>query len=565
MYVGGLVGEKEGDSLEIYNAYARGTFTADRVVGGLIGFSQGEVYIANAYFAGTLEKQDTLPSGGFTPSGFLSTLIDPINCTSVDVSLEDVFYDNTLYTGSSLFSNTGYATFQFQDVTSDVAGYLGVDLEFEYENSFFLFSGLNDGYFSLWGDRDYVLYMSEDEAVGVQLTFGSIVFDETDEFTNDNVSQYIYWEEMLDPEVIVRTGYTFKGWSSDTSGEDMVDVEMYELEGNTTLYAQWTSSNHSISFESNLGSLVDKITQAPDSVVTKPTDPTRAHYVFKGWFSDKECTAAYTFGKMPAEDITLYAAWSLEKFDVVFVDYDQRQLSSQSIAYGSSATAPSSPVRSGYRFMRWDEAYSTLTKNLTVTALYEKITEDISNASDGLDPKVEDLAEAINFTQAELDPLHSLKIKLDMTIESLDNLSSDNKALIEEFEADLLEDGLYTTLFIDINLFKVIDEVSSKVYTTDQPITITFKISESLYTKDFKLIKLHTNSEGVTSLTELEYTYNSETHEITFMTNEFSVFGLVSATTKLPYTGENTNSGLFFLILSLLLAVLSQKRKIFAK
>jgi uncharacterized repeat protein (TIGR02543 family) len=565
MYVGGLVGEKEGDSLEIYNAYARGTFTADRVVGGLIGFSQGEVYIANAYFAGTLEKQDTLPSGGFTPSGFLSTLIDPINCTSVDVSLEDVFYDNTLYTGSSLFSNTGYATFQFQDVTSDVAGYLGVDLEFEYENSFFLFSGLNDGYFSLWGDRDYVLYMSEDEAVGVQLTFGSIVFDETDEFTNDNVSQYIYWEEMLDPEVIVRTGYTFKGWSSDTSGEDMVDVEMYELEGNTTLYAQWTSSNHSISFESNLGSLVDKITQAPDSVVTKPTDPTRAHYVFKGWFSDKECTAAYTFGKMPAEDITLYAAWSLEKFDVVFVDYDQRQLSSQSIAYGSSATAPSSPVRSGYRFMRWDEAYSTITKNLTVTALYEKITEDISNASDGLDPKVEDLAEAINFTQAELDPLHSLKIKLDMTIESLDNLSSDNKALIEEFEADLLEDGLYTTLFIDINLFKVIDEVSSKVYTTDQPITITFKISESLYTKDFKLIKLHTNSEGVTSLTELEYTYNSETHEITFMTNEFSVFGLVSATTKLPYTGENTNSGLFFLILSLLLAVLSQKRKIFAK
>ncbi|NTW96830.1 MAG: LPXTG cell wall anchor domain-containing protein, partial [Erysipelotrichaceae bacterium] len=85
--------------------------------------------------------------------------------------------------------------------------------------------------------------------------------------------------------------------------------------------------------------------------------------------------------------------------------------------------------------------------------------------------------------------------------------------------------------------------------------------SESLYTKEFKLIRLHTNSEGVTRLTELEYTYNSETHEITFKTNEFSVFGLVSATTKLPYTGAKSNSGVLLLMISILLAFLSSKRK----
>ena len=242
MYVGGLVGEKEGDILEIYNAYARGTFTADRVVGGLIGFSQGEVYIANAYFAGTLEKQDSVPAGGSTPSGFFSTLIDPINCTNVDVSLEDVFYDNTLYTGSSLFSDTGYPTFQFKDVTSDVAGYLNVDLEFEYENSFFLFSGLNDGYFSLWGDRNYIFFISEDEKVDMQLTFGRILMEGTDEFYNPNVKEYIYWEYRILPVVITRTGFVLKGWSTDALGENMIDEDTYYFEDSTMLYAQWTES-----------------------------------------------------------------------------------------------------------------------------------------------------------------------------------------------------------------------------------------------------------------------------------------------------------------------------------
>jgi hypothetical protein len=242
MYVGGLVGEKEGDILEIYNAYARGTFKADQVVGGLIGFSQGEVYIANSYFAGTLEKEESAPAGGFTPSGSFQTLIDPINCSDVDVSLEDVFYDNTLYTGSSLFSNTGYPTFQFKDVTSDVAGSINVDLEFEYENSFFLFSGLNDGYFSLWGDRNYIFFSSEDEKVDMQLTFGRILMEGTDEFYNPNVKEYIYWEYRILPVVIERTGFVLKGWSTDALGEDMIDEDTYYFEDNTMLYAQWTES-----------------------------------------------------------------------------------------------------------------------------------------------------------------------------------------------------------------------------------------------------------------------------------------------------------------------------------
>ena len=242
MYVGGLVGEKEGDILEIHSSYARGTFTADRVVGGLIGLSLGEVLIVQSYFAGTLEKEESAPAGGYTPSGSFQTLIDPINCSNVEVSLVNVYFDNTLYTGSSLFPDTGYSTINFKDVTSDVAGSLGTDLGFDGEYEFFLFSGLNDGYFSLWGDRNYIFFISEDEKIDMQLTFGRILMEGTDEFYNPNVKEYIYWEYRILPVVVERTGFVLKGWSTDALGEDMIDEDTYYFEDNTMLYAQWTES-----------------------------------------------------------------------------------------------------------------------------------------------------------------------------------------------------------------------------------------------------------------------------------------------------------------------------------
>ena len=257
-YVGGLIGEKEGDIVEIHSAYARGTFKADLVVGGLVGVSQGQITIIDSYFAGTLEKQGSGVTGGFSPSAELQSLIDPINCSSIDVSLVDVFYDNTLYTGGSLFEDTGFPSFQFKDVTSDVAGGLGTDLQFEGDYDYFLFSGLNDGYFSLWGDRDYVLYLSEDKVVGMQLTFGRIIFEDTEDFDNEHVSQYIYWEYKPVPVVITRTGYVFKGWSTDALGTDMVDIDSLTLEGNTSLYAQWTQAlpDTGVSSKSGLSLLI---------------------------------------------------------------------------------------------------------------------------------------------------------------------------------------------------------------------------------------------------------------------------------------------------------------------
>ena len=43
-------------------------------------------------------------------------------------------------------------------------------------------------------------------------------------------------------------------------------------------------------------------------------------YTFNGWHSDAGLTNAYTFTTMPAEDITIYAKWSINQYEITYYD-----------------------------------------------------------------------------------------------------------------------------------------------------------------------------------------------------------------------------------------------------
>lgn len=51
----------------------------------------------------------------------------------------------------------------------------------------------------------------------------------------------------------------------------------------------------------------------------------------------------------------------------------------QTVAKGSSATAPTVSAPSGYKFSRWSTSFSNVTSNLTVTAQYSKLDEPVVN------------------------------------------------------------------------------------------------------------------------------------------------------------------------------------------
>ncbi|MGN1433679.1 MAG: VWA domain-containing protein, partial [Ruminococcus sp.] len=65
----------------------------------------------------------------------------------------------------------------------------------------------------------------------------------------------------------------------------------------------------------------------------------------------------------------------INKYNVVFVNEDGTVLEEQQVEYGSSATAPKTPVKEAdaqytYTFEKWDKDFSNITKDLTVTAVY---------------------------------------------------------------------------------------------------------------------------------------------------------------------------------------------------
>jgi uncharacterized repeat protein (TIGR02543 family) len=72
------------------------------------------------------------------------------------------------------------------------------------------------------------------------------------------------------------------------------------------------------------------------------------------------------------KNLTLTFA-EIESHTVTFVDWDGTVLDTQTVAFGADATPPANPSRSGYVFAGWDTAFTAVTENLTVTAVYHQL------------------------------------------------------------------------------------------------------------------------------------------------------------------------------------------------
>ncbi|MBE6643754.1 MAG: hypothetical protein E7612_00075 [Ruminococcaceae bacterium] len=132
----------------------------------------------------------------------------------------------------------------------------------------------------------------------------------------ESISQK-YTYAITAPEAPTLYGNTFAGWYSDSSltVEFVFDtMPAYDL----TLYAKYTPNNYTITFVTNGGTAVSPITAPYGSYVTLPK-PTRPGYSFSSWYKDEALTQYFGSGSvtMPAEDITVYAKWSVSLSVVV--------------------------------------------------------------------------------------------------------------------------------------------------------------------------------------------------------------------------------------------------------
>lgn len=167
--------------------------------------------------------------------------------------------------------------------------------------------------------------------------------------------QIVRYSEMPIIPTPSRIGYTFAGW----------DSQVTTVIGNTEYIAQYNINYYNIKFVDYDGSVLSEQSIAYLNMPTIPT-PLRTGYTFVDW--DSEIVSA--FG-----DATYTAQYTINYYEIIFVNWDGTILSKQSIAYLDTPTIPENPSREEtaqyfYDFDGWDKEVVAVTGDTTYMATY---------------------------------------------------------------------------------------------------------------------------------------------------------------------------------------------------
>ena len=159
-----------------------------------------------------------------------------------------------------------------------------------------------------------------------------------------------------------RAGYRFTGWTGTDLTEKTLDVVIPAgSTGDRKYTANWVETR-TVTFDVN-GHGTAPAPQTVDigTKAVKPTDPVQTGWRFDGWYTDKDCTAAYDFDKEVTKDITLYAKWVKTVTVTYHVGSYGTAPDSQTVDAGKKFTRPADPVDSRAIFQGWytDENYTT--------------------------------------------------------------------------------------------------------------------------------------------------------------------------------------------------------------
>ena len=166
-----------------------------------------------------------------------------------------------------------------------------------------------------------------------------------------------------------RTGYTFTGWFTATSGGIAISFPYtHGRTANFTLYAQWTVMTFSVTFNGNGhtgGSVPSAQTKTYGVALTLATNTgslVKTGYTFAGWNTLANGSGtSYAVGSSYAVDasVSLYAQWTANTLTVTYNSQLGSAITAGSTTTGSSiAASPGTPTRTGYTFTGWFTAAS---------------------------------------------------------------------------------------------------------------------------------------------------------------------------------------------------------------
>ena len=191
-----------------------------------------------------------------------------------------------------------------------------------------------------------------------------------------------------------RTGYTFTGWYTSTSGGTQITAtSTVTVTQNQTIHARWSVNSYTIKFEGNGatgGSTADKVCTYDANCVLTTNGYTKTGHTFAGWATTSGGSVSYANGatvKNLAASGTykLYAKWTPITYTLTYNNNGGSGCSTKTGAYGTSWGSLCTPSRTGYTFTGWSPNYAnqTITGNVSTTASWRANTYTLTYNNNG--------------------------------------------------------------------------------------------------------------------------------------------------------------------------------------
>ena len=176
------------------------------------------------------------------------------------------------------------------------------------------------------------------------------------------------------PPAPTRAGFTFQGWFTAPDGGSQYGSTATPPDGDVTIYAQWLP--YTVTYDERGGTSVSDTTFNCATVcdtITLPPAPTRAGYVFEGWYTAPTGGTQYGATYVPtAKDQVIYAQWT--PYEVSFDTQGGTSVAGYIIGSNATITLPPAPTRAGFTFNGW---FTTPTGGSPVGSTYGPHTGDL--------------------------------------------------------------------------------------------------------------------------------------------------------------------------------------------